>query len=404
MVDNVLSKIKEKHETLKEEFFFDNDKNIRYLVGEFWTSKQRQGNSIHEVSYRACFKSELPKFFIDRFTKKKDLVYDPFSGRGTTGIQAALSGRVPIFNDINPLSIILSKPRIFLPDLNELEERLNYIFNELKIKKVSNELPMFYDDRTFNEINHLKEYLKLRKKNKEEDCVDDWIRMVATNRLSGHSSGFFSVYTLPPNQATSPKRQIEINKKRKQKPDYRNVSNIILKKSKKLLSEIDVELLKNINYINNSSMFLNKDSRFTKEIKSNTVKLVVTSPPFLDIVNYAQDNWLRCWFNDIDSKKIQKNITVTNNIKKWEMVMEETLIELKRVLVKNGIVAFEVGEVRKGSIKLDEIILTLAKKIGFGYVATLINKQNFTKTSNIWGIKNNDFGTNTNRVVLLVKI
>ena len=31
--------------------------------------------------------------------------------------------------------------------------------------------------------------------------------MVALNRLTGHSPGFFSVYTLPPNQATSVERQ-----------------------------------------------------------------------------------------------------------------------------------------------------------------------------------------------------
>ena len=45
-----------------------------------------------------------------------------------------------------------------------------------------------------------------------EDNIDRWIRMVATNRLTGHSPGFFSVYTLPPNQAASQNSQIKINK------------------------------------------------------------------------------------------------------------------------------------------------------------------------------------------------
>ena len=40
--------------------------NINYFINEFWTSKQRQGHSLHEISYRACFKSELPSFFIDK--------------------------------------------------------------------------------------------------------------------------------------------------------------------------------------------------------------------------------------------------------------------------------------------------------------------------------------------------
>ena len=30
---------------------------IPYLINEFWTSRQRQSHSLHEVSYRACFKA-----------------------------------------------------------------------------------------------------------------------------------------------------------------------------------------------------------------------------------------------------------------------------------------------------------------------------------------------------------
>ena len=52
--------------------------------------------------------------------------------------------------------------------------------------------------------------------------MDKWIRMVATNRLTGHSKGFFSVYTMPPNQAVTAERQIIINEKRDQKAEYRD--------------------------------------------------------------------------------------------------------------------------------------------------------------------------------------
>lgn len=33
----------------------------------------------------------------------------------------------------------------------------------------------------------------------------------------------------------------------------------------------------------------------------------------------------------------------------------------------------------------------------------MINKQTFTKTANIWGISNNNKGTNTNRIVVFQK-
>ena len=44
------------------------DGAIRYFYNEFWTSRQRQAHSIHEISYRACFKAELPRFIIQRLT------------------------------------------------------------------------------------------------------------------------------------------------------------------------------------------------------------------------------------------------------------------------------------------------------------------------------------------------
>lgn len=40
------------------------EEGVLYLVNEFWTSAQRQAHSLHEISYRACFKPQLPGFFI----------------------------------------------------------------------------------------------------------------------------------------------------------------------------------------------------------------------------------------------------------------------------------------------------------------------------------------------------
>lgn len=55
-----------------------NGTRIPVYTNAFWTSRQRQANALHEVSYRACFKPQLPRFFIERLTKAGDVVYDPF--------------------------------------------------------------------------------------------------------------------------------------------------------------------------------------------------------------------------------------------------------------------------------------------------------------------------------------
>jgi len=370
---------------------------IPVFVNEFWTAQQRQANAIHEVSYRACFKPQLPRFFINLFTLKNNTVYDPFNGRGTTVIEAALLGRNVIANDVNPLSLILTRPRISVPSLQAIEKRLMEIpFN--KKAKEDIDLSMFYHRDTLSEIVSLKNYLKEKHASGKEDDADRWIRMVATNRLTGHSNGFFSVYTLPPNQAVTAARQIKINAARNQKPEYRDVRKLILKKTKVLLRDLKEDTAQKT-----IANFLNNDASETKGIKENSVSLTVTSPPFLDVVQYADDNWLRCWFNDVDIEQVSKKITMSKTVKDWSEKMQTVFNELYRVTQTKGIVAFEVGEVRNGKIKLEEVVVPLGIKAGFDCEAIVINEQNFTKTANIWGVSNNKSGTNSNRIVVFRK-
>ncbi|MBM4166008.1 MAG: site-specific DNA-methyltransferase [Ignavibacteria bacterium] len=375
---------------------------IPVFINEFWTSKQRQAHSLHEISYRACFKPQLPRFFIQRFTKPGDIVYDPFAGRGTTVIEAALMKRNVIANDINPLSKILYKPRFFLPEISDVEQRLNEIsFEEHEVSDI--DLSMFFHSKTLQEILSLRKYLFLKNKFSDEDFLDEWIQMVATSRLTGHSKGFFSVYTLPPNQAISAERQTKINIQRNQIPEYRNVKNIIVKKSNDLLRNISSEEKNILRRIARKAKFYSNDARCAKEIKNNSVQLTVTSPPFLDVVQYANDNWLRCWFNGFDVDNIGKKITVCKSLDEWCGVMKSVFKELFRITQQHGYVAFEVGEVRKGKIRLEENIAAIGIETGFLCEGIMLNTQQFTKTANIWGIANNSKGTNTNRIVIFQK-
>jgi hypothetical protein len=87
----------------------------------------------------------------------------------------------------------------------------------------------------------------------------------------------------------------------------------------------------------------------------------------------------------------------------WLSVMAAVFGELYRITQPGGWVAFEVGEVHGGRLRLDEHIVPVGEAAGFVCAAVLVNQQRFTKTANIWGIRNNERGTNTNRVVLFRK-
>jgi len=372
------------------------------FINEFWTARQRQSSSIQEISYRACFKPQLPRFFIKLLTRPGEIVYDPFAGRGTTPLEAALLERLVISNDVNPLSRILSEPRLAVPSLDGIRQRLFEIPLNLKVNP-GLDLSMFYHPQTETELLNLRNYLIERKDNDEEDSTDRWIRMIATNRLTGHSKGFFSVYTMPPNQAVSAERQKKINFQRNQKPEYRCVKSLIIKKSLQLLRNMSNEQLISLHNAAGSAIFLEKKASETGEIASESVSLTVTSPPFLNVVQYSEDNWLRSWFNNIDMQNIEQQMTMATSLKEWSSEMSNVFKELYRITRPGGWVAFEVGEVKGGSIKLEEAVIPLGLNCGFQCIGVVVNQQDFTKTSNIWGVKNNQSGTNSNRIVLFTR-
>jgi len=366
--------------------------NLPTSIGELWSSKQRDGHSLHEISYRACYKPQLPAYFIEKLAKEGDIIYDPFMGRGTTLIEGRLRGHEVIGNDINPLSKILTMPRLNPPLLPEIKIRL---WEEIKLStdfEIDKDLLVFFHEDTLKEIYGWQQYFRER----ELDKIDMWLQMVACSRLTGHSTGFFSVFTLPPNLAASINSQRKINQKRNQTPEYRNTKALIFKKSKQLLKDQFTK-----QFIRGDAMILSESAEHTPQIKNESVDLIITSPPFLDTINYEQDNWLRMWFCDI---KIESGeIWQLKSLEDWTLRITNVFKELYRILKKGGHIAFEVGEIKNGEILLEEAVVESSLKAKLKPKEIIINTQKFSKTSNCWGVSNNKKGTNSNRIVILEK-
>lgn len=360
-------------------------------IDEYWTAKQRAGHSIHEVSYRACYKPQLPAYFINKYCKTESVIYDPFMGRGTTLIEAQLHGHRVIGNDINPLSKVLTFPRLNPPTLTDIEDRLTKV-NLSNDTEIDPDLFVFFHEDTLREIYGWRNYFQQEKLDK----VDAWLQMVACSRLTGHSTGFFSVFTLPPNLAASVNSQRKINERRNQIPEYRDTKSLILRKSKQLLRHEFPN-----DYYRDDALLLTESADNTQQIPDESVDLVVTSPPFLDTVDYEQDNWLRMWFCDIEIEA--GKIWQLKSLDDWVDRMTSVFVELYRVLKSTGKIAFEVGEVRKGTVHLENAVAKASLDAGFFPEMLMINAQDFTKTANCWGVSNNNKGTNSNRIVILKK-
>ena len=79
-----------------------------------WKDQQRLwGHSFHPMcSYLASFPASLAHAFIARYSRPGDVVLDPFSGRGTTPLQALAEGRIGVGNDLNPFAHLLTSAKV----------------------------------------------------------------------------------------------------------------------------------------------------------------------------------------------------------------------------------------------------------------------------------------------------
>ena len=157
--------------------------------------------------------------------------------------------------------------------------------------------------------------------------------------------------------------------------------------------------------------FTTNDSRNLKGWEDESVDLVVTSPPFLNQVDYVTDNWIENWFCGIPQSTVEEGIVQTPDLHLWTNFISDTLSELHRVLKKDGLVAMEVGEVKHQGVilNLDEILVNLCfskehNMNQFRVKEVFIQTQQFTKLANCFKVKNNELGTNTHRIVLMEKI
>jgi hypothetical protein len=233
----------------------------------------------------------------------------------------------------------------------------------------------------------------------------NYIMLTALTRLHGHSDGFFSAYSFP-QISIPPEAQRRNNEKRGVMPGYRNVAERILKKARRDLSRPIPDAFHTASRANR---YLRGDARTLKGVRANSVDLIVTSPPFLDKVDYAKDNWMRAWFIGVEEEVRSLSMAVFSDPEEWLAFMKGAILEMGRVLRVGGRAVIEVGEVEYGSriLYLEELLASLFPlrlRSGTLRVEELfLHTQEFTKLANCWDVKNNEKGTNTNRCLVIRK-
>ncbi len=236
----------------------------------------------------------FPETFVEKhlvYSRPDDVVLDPFSGRGTTGFQALLSGRRSLSSDISPVAYCISRAKICSPTQKEALLRLRELQSEFKeLEDECLEDPFYqacFSADTLKQLIYLRSTLDW--KSNDTDC---FLTALILGCLHGesHRSGRYFSNRMPRTIATKPDYSMRWWDKHGYEAPRRDVFEILRK-------EISYRFDTGRPQV--SGEVVQSDARQVGDAFSSyhgQVSLVITSPPYLDTTHFQEDQWLRYWF------------------------------------------------------------------------------------------------------------
>lgn len=378
-----------------------------------WANQSsREFDSWHSMcSYLGAFPPPLANYFIRYFTKKGDVVFDPFSGRGTTALEARILNRKSIATDLNPIALALSeaknssltKEEIFLR-IDELEKKYDDSLYQQEANAQPVEVHLIFHPRTLAELCYLR-----RKLLKSEKQVDKYLIGISLGVLHGGerangTSGYASI-DMPNTFSMSPDYVRKFVQTNQLNRFYRNMFGLLREKTERLY--------KKHTGLKQSGIVVRANAKHLSEVEAlkpfhKKVSLILTSPPYLGIVNYAKQNWIRGWFLDNDPIAISAELDDDLNLTEWVQFSKAVALQLKTFLKKDGVAVFIIGDVAKSKTSVIPLAREFARMVReekiFKNVWCINDAISDTdKTTRIWADSKGN-ATATDRVVFLSDI
>ncbi len=222
---------------------------------------------------------------------KNEIVLDPFSGRGTTVFETLLSGRKAYGIDINPLAVCVSKAKARVPSLKKVKSRIKELRNLSNFDDALTVENDFFKNcfhhNTMGQLLSIKKNLSWR-----HNDVDCFIAAMAASCLHGESHKSQRVFSnrMPRTIATKPTYSIKWWLEHGYTPPKRDVFEILLAEAEFRFQSAPPEIKGEV--VESDVRLAGKALQHIK----GTVGLVVTSPPYLNVTHFREDQWLRVWF------------------------------------------------------------------------------------------------------------
>jgi hypothetical protein len=369
----------------------------------------REFDAWHSMcSYLGAFPAPLANYFIQYFSNEGDIVMDPFSGRGTTLLESRILNRKPIATDLNPIAIALTEAKnatitreqIF-SRIDELERKYDYALYQPEAFAQKDEIHLIFHPRTLAQLC----FLKRRILNSDNE-VDKYLIGISLGILHGGerangTSGYASI-DMPNTFSMSPDYVRRFVQTHQLNRIFHDVFGLLRQKSDRLYKK-HVELKEKGVALKADVKTLSKNDALKKYHKK--VNLIVTSPPYLGIVNYAKQNWIRSWFLNQDPKDISEHLDDDLNLTEWVDFSKTFMEQLKSFLHKDGVAVLVIGDVAKSKTSViplaREFCLMVQENKFFKNIWCITDAIIDTdKTTRIWGDTKGS-ATATDRIVIL---
>ena len=247
--------------------------------------------------YFAMFPESFVREHVAMLSKKGDWVFDPFCGRGTTILESLALGRRAAGSDINPVAYCISRAKAERPKLGAVHERINELEHQChnsdqeSLEALRKSLPEFYGRAFYPST--LRQLLFLRTSlGWSDNKVDRFLAALVVGSLHGEmdrSQAYFS-NQMPRTICLKPAYSLRYWRERRLFPKKRQVFTMLKDKADFRLKDLPsygTGLVKKSDAREISSQFASLEGK---------VSLVVTSPPYLKVTSYEEDQWLRLWF------------------------------------------------------------------------------------------------------------
>lgn len=314
---------------------------------------RRWGHPLHSMSsYMAMFPPRMPHVFIRWLTKPGDVVYDPFSGRGTAPLEACLLGRPGLGSDANPLAWILTAARVQVPPGRAIEGRLQTLRSERgleSIDAVPARIRALFDPWTLGRLLSIRKQLDLRR------CVDRFIMAVLLGGLHGNANRDGSVrgLTVPmPNTfAMSPGYLQKYIAARGLEPPRVEPVDFIERRLQRLKPPPP-------DYARGRAWVQDAQGPICWPDGAPTAKLVFTSPPYMQVVKYGKYNWIRLWLLGFDADEVDQRLVATSSLTRYLDFIRAALLASAMHVREDGFLCLVLGDVVR-----PDGVLNLARRV-----------------------------------------